>query len=201
MEVLALSLLLLPSRLLAGECTFDATAYYNISPLLVEAIQEVESGKNPYAINVQFYSNRKKAVDCFTNFLKKHDIKFSKNRVLFSIFPDDRSDAEKVIKFIVDNPAVRTYDVGLMQINKFWIEKYRLNPAWLLDRCYNVRWGCYVLSTLVRKYGYTWKAVWKYNGSRRYVWEVLDKVKKLCKTKYKDESYCRKYFVEEVGKR
>jgi len=199
-------LLLLPAgitEVLAGDCTIEAATYYNVSPILIEAIQEVESMKNPYAISVQFYSDRRREIQRFKEFLRGLGVRFafvSGKHVLFSVFPDSIWKARKILERITINSAVRTYDIGLMQINRFWIEKYNLNPVWLLDGCYNVKWGSYILSDLVNRYGYSWEAVWRYNGSKRYIDRVLNRIGSLCLKKYYDNDYCREYFFENSGR-
>ena len=189
-----LFILLLPADVMAGDCTFKIAARYGISPILVEAVQKVESGNNPYAVNVQFYPSKKKAIKLFAGFLRRGKIEFYRSESVFSILPNNKQKAKMVTEEVKRNPAVRTYDVGLMQIDRFWIEKFNLDPAWLFDRCYNVKWGCYILSNLVNHYGYTWKAIWKYNGSRRYAKKVLSKVRLLCLKKYSNTEYCQEYF-------
>jgi len=198
MIVLLLLLLFLPAR--AQDCISSSAYEYGLSPLLVEAIQQVESGGNPFAVNVQVENQ---AEPRFRELLKRLSVRHLVSRgryVVFSIFPESREQAEEILRFVYRNPAVRSYDVGLMQINKYWIEKYGLRPEWLLDKCYNVKWGTYILSNLVRRYGYTWEAIWRYNGSRRYADRVLRKVESLCVAKYSDNEYCRKYFNTAIGR-
>jgi hypothetical protein len=193
MIALLLLLLLLPAGAQA-DCISSSAYEYGLSPLLVEAIQQVESDGNPFAINVQI---EEQAEFRFREFLERLSVRYSVSRgryVIFSIFPESREQAEEILRFVYRNPAVRSYDVGLMQINKYWIEKYGLRPEWLLNRCYNVKWGTYILSSLVQRYGYTWEAVWRYNGSRKYADRVLRRIESLCRVKYSDNKYCQKYF-------
>ena len=53
----------------------------------------------------------------------------------------------------------RNYDLGLMQINSYWVRKFNLNPEWLFDPYYNAKWGAYILSLCRKKFGNTWRAV------------------------------------------
>ena len=63
------------------------------------------------------------------------------------------------------NPAAlnitseRNYDVGLMQINSFWVKKYGINPRDLYDPFYNAMWGAYILRYCQQRFGNSWKAV------------------------------------------
>ena len=36
-------------------------------------------------------------------------------------------------------------DYGLMQINSYWVERYKLRTEWLLEPCYNIHMGAMVL--------------------------------------------------------
>ncbi len=63
---------------------------------------------------------------------------------------------EGILKLI---KGKKNYDVGLMQINSYWIRKFSLNPRWLLDPFYNAKWGAYVLSYCQSRFGNTWKAI------------------------------------------
>jgi soluble lytic murein transglycosylase-like protein len=58
-----------------------------------------------------------------------------------------------------------TYDFGVMQINSSW--GYSIGRDWwstLGDPCTNIRAGAMILSSCMKKYGYTWEAVGCYNS-------------------------------------
>lgn len=38
-----------------------------------------------------------------------------------------------------------TKDYGIMQINSFWLEKYRIPKEWIFEPCYNIHFGAMVL--------------------------------------------------------
>ena len=71
-----------------------------------------------------------------------------------------------------------TVDLGLMQINSYWITASRLDRELLMgDACYNTWAGARILRGCIDRYGYTWEAVGCYNansdGKRRsYAWKV-----------------------------
>ncbi len=78
-----------------------------------------------------------------------------------------------------------SYDIGLMQINSYWIERipFDLN-ALLSDPCYNVKAGAMVMKNCIEMYGYTWDAVGCYNARSkikkvRYSWKVYKILKGL----------------------
>ena len=77
--------------------------------------------------------------------------------------------------------------VCIMQINSSWY--YTLGKEWwstLGDPCSNIRGGALILSTCMKKYGYTWEAVGCYNsqtpGKRdRYALAVSRQLKNIQK--------------------
>lgn len=76
-----------------------------------------------------------------------------------------------------------SYDIGLMQINSFWIKIFNLNTDELLNNpCANTMVGAHVLRQCIDKHGYTWEAVGCYNAMNRgkrinYAWKVFSKLK------------------------
>jgi soluble lytic murein transglycosylase-like protein len=76
------------------------------------------------------------------------------------------------------NPDGST-DLGLMQVNSFWVKVHKLDRTeLLLDPCYNVLAGARILKGCVDRFGYTWEAVGCYNASEKqkqigYVWKVF----------------------------
>lgn len=58
-----------------------------------------------------------------------------------------------------------TYDFGVMQINSSWY--YTLGKDWWMtlgDPCSNIKGGAKILSTCMKKYGYSWEAIGCYNS-------------------------------------
>lgn len=58
-----------------------------------------------------------------------------------------------------------SYDFGVMQINSSWgpvLGRERWNT--LGDPCSNIKTGAMILSSCIRKYGYTWEAIGCYNS-------------------------------------
>jgi soluble lytic murein transglycosylase-like protein len=124
----------------------------SIPDWLVLAIIQVESGGNPYAV--------------FANG-KTHQ-------------PGSREEALRIIGEAMQGK--KNYDVGLMQINRFWIEKYAIPPESLLDPAINRQWGAAILADEIARHGMTWKAVGKYHSQdaergRRYAWRIFSAVR------------------------
>ena len=83
---------------------------------LVEAIARQESGLNPLAINIAGKSYS----------------------------PATREEAEQLIQKAI--AAGLSFDVGMMQINSWWMERFAIAPFSLLDPATNERWGKWILA-------------------------------------------------------
>lgn len=114
---------------------------------LVEAIARQESGMNHLAVNIAGKS----------------------------YYPATREEAEQLIQRAI--VAGLSFDVGKMQINSWWVERYGIDPVSLLDPATNERWGKRILAEEIARHGLNWKAVGKYHSpdierGRRYAWLV-----------------------------
>lgn len=81
-------------------------------------------------------------------------------------------------------------DIGLMQINSYWINAARLDRERLVsDACYNTRTGARILRDCIDRLGYTWEAVGCYNATssdkrRNYAWKVYRRLVAEGKNRY-----------------
>ena len=71
----------------------------------------------------------------------------------------------------------KSLDVGLMQINSYWLRKWQIPLERVLDPVTNVTLGLCILKYEMRRYGSTWKAVGAYHSKnparqKRYVQKV-----------------------------
>lgn len=126
---------------------FSAAEAQEPPPRLVEAIARQESGLNPLAVNVAGKS----------------------------YYPATRAEAEAIIRQA--QTEGRSFDVGLMQVNSWWMERYGIPPVSLLDPAINRAWGEWILTQELSRYGLNWRAVGKYHSpdeerGRRYTWLV-----------------------------
>lgn len=63
--------------------------------------------------------------------------------------------------------AGNTYDVGLMQINSWWLPRlssYGITEGHLYDGCVSTYIGAWILSQNFAQYGYDWRAIGAYNA-------------------------------------
>jgi soluble lytic murein transglycosylase-like protein len=116
-------------------------------PGLMEAIARQESGMNPLAVNVAGKD----------------------------YYPATREEAMRIIRQA--QAADKSYDVGLHQINRYWIDKYSIPPESLLDPEINRQWATAILEDEIIRHGLNWKAIGKYHSpdmerGRRYAWLI-----------------------------
>jgi cytosine/adenosine deaminase-related metal-dependent hydrolase len=115
---------------------------------LVRAIIQIESKGNPYAVHVGG---------------KAH-------------YPETKEEALRLIAEAVKTGA--GFDIGLMQVNRFWLEKYGIPPESLLDPDMNKKWGTAILADEIARHGLTWTAVGRYHSpdterGRLYAWKIF----------------------------
>ena len=114
---------------------------------LVEAIIRRESGGNPYALNVAGKS----------------------------VYPSTREEALRIIAAALQDG--QSFDVGLMQVNRWWMERCGIPPEALLDPVRNRAWGEWILAQEIARYGLNWRAVGRYHSpdeerGRQYAWKI-----------------------------
>jgi hypothetical protein len=103
-------------------------------PGLMEAIARQESGMNPLAVNVAGKD----------------------------YYPDTKEEAIQIIRQA--RAAGKSYDVGLHQINRYWIDKYSIPPEGLLDQEINRQWATDILEDEIIRHGLNWKAIGEYHS-------------------------------------
>lgn len=101
-----------------------------------------------------------------------------------SIYPQTREEALAIV-----NENRRTsFDVGLMQVNSYWINKFDLSVEEALEPEGNLRLGAWILRYCLDRYGYNWRAVGAYHTgspdnlpqrSRSYAEKIMNKYNSL----------------------
>jgi len=157
--LLMLLILTIPLNVYSDNLFVKVGKDFGISPQLLYAIAVVESGVKPYAIGVKGARCRDfKEITCY------------QRGKWVSLYPENYEEAERVLRIILKKDL--HYDLGLMQISKFEIERRGLDPFSLLDYKKNLELGARILYEKIQKYGYSWEAVWRYNGRIDYAWKV-----------------------------
>lgn len=132
-------------------------AKWNVPEKLVLAIVKQESGNNPWALNV----NGK------------------------GYMPKSKAEA-----LVIANAAYArglSFDVGLMQINSYWLKRFGMTPEYAIEPHRNITLGIWILSKEIERYGLTWKAVASYHTSvmrnpdraKRYAKAVIHHLRQL----------------------
>lgn len=115
-------------------CFSAAAERHNIPVELLVALAEAESGLRPFAMN----------------------------RAGVAVIPANRAEAERLVQqFGAQRP---TFDIGIMQVNRWWFEKYREPYEKGFDLCFNVDFGARILALAIKDHGFTWQAVGRYHS-------------------------------------
>lgn len=114
---------------------FDAPcARYGVPKALVVAIAQTESSLNPLTVNVAGKS----------------------------YYPSSRDEALRLIH--AARARKLSHDIGLMQINNWWLERLGISPEVALEPANNATIGVWILAGEIRRHGYGWKAVGAYHS-------------------------------------
>lgn len=118
-----------------------------VDPYLAMAVARVESDWHPWCVNIEGKDYRAKSL----------------------------AEAATIAKRAL--ALGKSLDVGLMQINSYWLRKWQLPLERVLDPVTNVTLGLCILKYEMRRYGSTWKAVGAYHSKnparqKRYVQKV-----------------------------
>ena len=134
---------------------FDAPcSRYRIPKRLVLAIAKTESGLDPWCVNVAGKDYR----------------------------PGSRAGALAVIRQAQTRGL--SHDIGLMQINSWWLKRLNISPETALDPRNNAQLGVWILAREIQRHGYNWKAVGAYHSptparQRMYAQVVFQKYRNI----------------------
>lgn len=77
-----------------------------------------------------------------------------------SYYPESRKDALEII----NTNKSKSFDIGIMQINKWWFDKFGYEYSYGLNTCFNIHLGSWILAYEVSRHGYTWEAIGRYHS-------------------------------------
>lgn len=120
-------------RQVAGQLLEKPCKEYGVPKILALAIARQESGWNPWIINIAGKD----------------------------IHPQNRAEAVRVARAALR--AGKSFDVGLMQINSYWIRKHRWPLEQVLEPATNAKIGVWILAQEIRRHGLNWRAVAYYH--------------------------------------
>lgn len=137
---------------------FDAPcAKYGVPKALALAIARQESGFHPWILNISGQDFR----------------------------PESREKALYLAQAALRSG--RSFDVGIMQVNAYWIKKYQLPLEKVLNPQTNVQIGVWILGQEIRRHGLNWRAVAYYHTplhknperGRAYVQAVMGHLRRI----------------------
>lgn len=136
------------------DCVIKASSKYNVPSELILAIIDVESSYHPYAVNVAGKS----------------------------LYFDNEDETLKKVREL--GSGNKSFDVGLMQINRWWFELFKYPYEQGLDICFNINFGTHILAYEISRNGYNWEAIGEYHSKNRrrkleYALKVWRKLKKF----------------------
>ncbi len=154
--IITLSLLSPPSALALEGLMQEAAQRWNVPQKLIHAIASHESGLNPWAVNVQGKG----------------------------YMPQSREEALAIANRAWERG--QSFDIGLMQINSYWLRRFGFTPAHAIEPKNNVLIGTWILSKELKKYGLTWQAIASYHTpidknperGKRYALAIIGQLKK-----------------------
>ena len=144
------------------EPLFDAPcARYQVPKVLALAIARQESGCHPWILNI---SGR-------------------------DVRAGSKEEALRYAQWAMR--AGRSFDVGIMQVNSYWIRKHGWPLEQVLEPANNVKIGVWILAQEIHRHGLNWKAVAYYHTplhknperGRHYAQLILGHVKKILEKK------------------
>ena len=127
-------LLVLPCVATGTEIFDEPCRRYNVPKRLVLAIAKQESGLKPWVINVAG--------------------------------KDFNAKSREEALGIIHAARMRglSHDIGIMQINDWWLRKLNIAPETALEPENNITLGVWILAREIRRHGYNWKAVGAYHS-------------------------------------
>lgn len=139
----------------------NAAKRWNVPKGLLEIIAEVESSYNPLVINIEGMDYTPKTL---------HEAIYTAN-LAYSMG--------------------KSFDIGLMQINVFWINRFRLPIDCLFDPNINAHIGAWILSQEFNRYGKNWKAIGAYHcpisKNKKRSYRYAEKIIMLWKNRIEDK--------------
>ena len=121
------------------------------------------------------FENKTKHLDLFKQYANEHDVPvllllaiaeqestfndWALNIAGKSYQPGSKEDAMEVLK----KNTQRSYDVGIMQINSYWLRKFELSAEDVIEPKVNIKMAAYILDEAFRSYGSNWKALGAYH--------------------------------------
>lgn len=112
---------------------YHAGKHYKVAPELLIAIARTETNLHAWAVNVQGKS----------------------------YFPKRKEEALQIARKAYKEK--RSFDIGVMQINVWWLRKYNISLETAIEPKNNIIIGAFILKNEIIKHGLNWKAIASYH--------------------------------------
>lgn len=144
----------IPASSFFDEAFSHACSRYGVPKTLALAIAHHESSMQPWALNVAGKS----------------------------FFPATKEEALRITAVAIEQQ--RSFDVGLMQVNSWWLNKLQIAPEVAIIPRNNIMLGVWILAQEIQRHGFNWKAVGAYHSpthsrQRRYAYSIAQHYQRL----------------------
>ncbi|MGC8555300.1 MAG: lytic transglycosylase domain-containing protein [Candidatus Acidulodesulfobacterium sp.] len=78
-----------------------------------------------------------------------------------SYYPNSFNSAEKLLSMNLNN----NFDIGLMQINKYWFNRFHYPYYYGLIPCFDIMFGTWIISRKIDTYGFNWYGISAYHSA------------------------------------
>jgi soluble lytic murein transglycosylase-like protein len=133
-----------------------------------------------FILSLSLQANSKIDLNKYDEHFKYYGQKYNISYVLLKMVA--LTENEKFDKNAIRYNKNGTKDIGLMQINTLWIKElssFHLNEKKLKDINTNIEIAAYILSNLIKKYGYSWETIGMYHSrTKKYKRRWLKRAKK-----------------------
>lgn len=114
-----------------------ASHQWGVPTALIKAIAQTESDLHPWTVNIGGKS----------------------------YYPKTKKDALQLIQTAVQQGKM--YDVGIMQINRYWLQHFNFRPADIIEPRFNILIGAWILAQEIQRYGLNWRGIGSYHTPAR----------------------------------
>lgn len=138
-------------------------SFFMVFPSVHAVAAEPETAPIPYLESFREHCSRYAVPESLALAIARQESKFHPWAVNIqgkSYFPTTREDA---LALINSKGKGRSYDVGLMQVNVWWLNRFGISPETAIEPKNNILLGVWILAQEIKRHGLNWKAVASYH--------------------------------------
>lgn len=111
----------------------EGCGHWGAPKSLAMAIAQTESDMSPWAVNIRGKSH----------------------------YPKTKDEAMRLVQQAIRKK--QSFDIGVMQINSYWLRRFNLDAKDIIDPQLNIILGCWILSQEINRFGLNWRAIGSYH--------------------------------------